>query len=69
MPGTWNPDDVVKLIINPIYAINIHETLALPHETMLSEDEWVAANAKMITDLGPELYLRTLLGVLKGDYV
>jgi hypothetical protein len=59
---------VSALLGNPFYAINIDPTLAEPHELLVSEDEWVATNAKQIEDLGPEAYLRNLLSILKGDY-
>jgi hypothetical protein len=35
---------------------------------MISEDDWIKANAKLISELGPEPYLRNLLSVLKGNY-
>ena len=56
------------IVGNPIYAINIAPVLAQPHPPLFSEEEWIAANAKMIDDLGPEAYLRNLLSILKGNY-
>ena len=56
------------IVGNPIYAINIAPVLAEPHPPLIGEDEWIAANAKMIEDLGPEAYLRNLLSILKGNY-
>ena len=41
--------------------------LALPHELMISEDEWIKANVKLIRELGPGPYLPNLLSILKGD--
>jgi hypothetical protein len=66
--GEWTPGDITGTIANPFYAINIDEGLALPHEPMISEEEWVRANVKLIKELGPESYLRNLLSVLKGNY-
>ena len=60
--------DVSGLIGNPFYAINIDPVLAQPHELLISEDQWIAANVKQIQDLGPEAYLRSLLSILKGNY-
>ena len=54
---------------NPIYAIQIDEQLCLPHEPMLDEDTWVAANVRMIDEIGAEAWLRNLLSVLKGNWV
>jgi hypothetical protein len=66
--GDWTPGDVAGMIANPFYAITIEETLALPHEPMISEDDWVKANVDLINELGAEAYLRNLLSVLKGNY-
>lgn len=64
----WAPDDVAGMIANPFYAITLDEGLALPHEPMISEDDWIKANVSLIDELGAEAYLRKLLSVLKGDY-
>ncbi len=62
-------DDVRRMLLNPFYAIEIAPILAEPHDTMVSEDQWVAANAKLIQEIGAEAWLRGLLTVLKGDFV
>lgn len=64
----WTPGDVVGIMSNPFYAIEIDPVLASSHQPMISEDEWVAANVRLIEDLGPEPYLRNLLSILKGNY-
>lgn len=64
----WTPGDVAALITNPFYAINIDPMLAEPHDPLISEDEWIAANLKEIEEQGAEAYLRNLLSVLKGNY-
>lgn len=66
--GEWTSGDVAAMIGNPYYAVNISPDLAVPHDPMISEEEWVAANARLIKELGPEPYLRNLLTVLKGAY-
>lgn len=66
--GNLTPGDVAAMTANPFYAITIDEGLALPHEPMISEDEWIKANVALLNELGPEPYLRTLLTVLKGNY-
>lgn len=68
-PDEWTPGDVAAMIGNPFYAINIAEELALQHEPMLSEDDWVKANVNLLEELGPEAYLRNLLSILKGNYL
>jgi hypothetical protein len=64
----WTPGDIADMIANPFYAITIDETLTLAHEPMISEDDWVGANVRLISELGPEAYLRNLLSILKGNY-
>ncbi len=64
----WAPGDVAAMVANPFYAINIDEGLALPHEPLISEDDWIRANVGLIEELGPEAYLRNLLSILKGNY-
>ncbi|MGO9496283.1 MAG: hypothetical protein ACLQA5_06160 [Solirubrobacteraceae bacterium] len=68
MRPDWTPADVTGIVGNPVYAINIAPVLAQPHPPLISEEEWIAANTKMIDDLGPEAYLRNLLSILKGNY-
>ena len=64
----WTPGDVTAMIANPFYAIEIDQDLTVPHEPMISEDEWVRANVQLINELGAEAYLRNLLSILKGNY-
>jgi hypothetical protein len=59
---------VTGIVGNPAYAINIAPVLAEPHPPLITEGDWIAANAKLIEDLGPEAYLRNLLPILKGNY-
>ena len=67
--GDWTAGDITSMIANPFYAINIDEGLTLPHQPMISEDDWIKANVKLINELGPEPYLRSLLSILKGNYL
>jgi len=59
---------VAGIVGNPVYAINIAPVLVQPHPPLISEEEWIATNAKMIENLGPEAYLRNLLSILKDNY-
>ena len=68
MQRDWTPADVNGIVANPFYAVNIAPALAEPHPPLIGEEEWIAANAKLIEDLGPEAYLRNLLSILKGNY-
>ncbi|MGW7350346.1 hypothetical protein [Streptomyces sp. NPDC054784] len=67
--GRWTPELVMGLLINPFSAIEIHPSLAAPHEPLISEDEWVHGMLRLIEEQGVEHSLRVLLHLLKGDYV
>ncbi|ANW22037.1 hypothetical protein I3J09_21325 [Streptomyces clavuligerus] len=67
--GEWTPEQVAGIMINPHSAIRIDPSLTLPHEPLLTEEEWVQVNVRMIETNGAEFFLRALLRTLKGDYV
>ena len=64
----WTPGDITSMVASPFYAITIDEGLTLPHEPMISEDDWIRANVNLINELGPEPYLCNLLSILNGNY-
>jgi hypothetical protein len=64
--GDWTPGDVSAILTNPFYAIEFDPGLCEPHEALVGEDDWVAANVRAIEEQGAEAWLRTLLDVLKG---
>lgn len=59
-------DDTSGLIANPYSAVEAHPVLAEPHETLISEGQWIAANVSALEETGPEPWLRNLLVILKG---
>ncbi|WP_367041179.1 hypothetical protein [Streptomyces sp. Je 1-332] len=67
--GQWTPELVMGMLINPFSAIEIHPSLAAPHEPLVSEDDWVHGMLRLIEEQGAEHALRVLLHLLKGDYV
>ncbi len=67
--GQWTAEQVVGVLSNPYNAIEIHPSLATPHETLISEDDWVRVSLRTIEESGAEFFLRALLRSLKGDYV
>lgn len=67
--GKWTAEAVVGVMINPFNAIEIAPSLAVPHEPMISEDEWVQVGVRLIEENGAEFALRALLRTLKGDYL
>jgi hypothetical protein len=62
-------EDLQKIIANPFYAIEISPDMCQPHPPMISEDEWVRGNAKLIEELGAEKVLKLILENLKGNFV
>jgi hypothetical protein len=44
------------MIANPFCAINLDEGLAVSHEPLISEDNWVEDNVRLIEELGAEPY-------------
>ena len=56
----WTPEDVARVLINPCYA--------LEPDPVITEDQWVRSNVKLIAELGAGQWLELLLDVLKGDY-
>ena len=64
----WTPGDLSAVLSNPFYAIDIDPGLAVPHEKVLSEEDWIRVNIRLIEQLGPEAYLRNLLSALRGNF-
>ncbi|HOX41114.1 MAG TPA: hypothetical protein PK263_02890 [bacterium] len=58
--------DTKDIFINPYYAITISPSLAGDHEPMVSKEEWVKVNLKLIDELGEEAWLKELLRVLES---
>ncbi|MFF7471694.1 hypothetical protein [Streptomyces sp. NPDC008092] len=67
--GSWSPELVMGAMLNPFNAIEIHPSLAVPHEPLVSEDDWIRVVVREIEEQGAEHTLRVLLHMLKGDYV
>jgi hypothetical protein len=64
----WSKDDLAAMLINPIYAISIQPDLVVQHEPLVSRDQWIKTNTKLIDELGAEQWLSRLLEVLEGGY-
>lgn len=58
----WKPDDVLKILVNPIY------TGMGPYPSIITEEVWIQANIKAIKELGAEVYLHALLDVLHESF-
>ncbi|MGQ0572925.1 MAG: hypothetical protein ACT4RN_01830 [Pseudonocardia sp.] len=64
---SMSADELTDMLINPFYAVQIDPTLTDDHELLVSEEQWITANRKLLRELGEEAYLRRLLTVVKGD--
>ena len=56
----WRDKDVEAMICNPIYAG------VGPYPPIVPQDQWVAAAAKAISEMGAERFLRTMLRELRS---
>lgn len=56
------------MLINPYYAINLDPGLADQHTPIVDKSQWIRANWRLISELGPEERLSHLLEVLQGDH-
>jgi len=62
-----NENDAKKVLANPFYAITVNKLFTDEHEPIVSEEDWVKANAKLINEIGAEEWLNRLLSILKGE--
>ena len=67
-PGD-SPELALAALANPAATIEIHPMLLLPHEAVIDEAKWVAANMRTVEELGLKPWLYNLLSVLGVNYV
>ncbi|SPT64506.1 hypothetical protein [Actinomadura madurae] len=67
--GSWTPEMVAGVMINPFYAVELEPTLTVRHDPLISEEDWVKVNVRVIEQYGAEFFLHALLRILKGEYV
>lgn len=65
--GNITEDNVRATLINPYYAIELHESLFGAHPPLVDEGTWITAQERMLEEVGPEGYFRELLRVLKDS--
>lgn len=66
--GSFDDGDIQAMLINLFYAITISEDLIGEHEPLVSKAEWIAANGRLIKEIGSDAWLEKLLSVLQGDF-
>jgi hypothetical protein len=55
-------------LINPFYAVTLHTDLIGEHEHLVSKEQWVQANARLIEEIGARDWLAQLLATLEGGF-
>ena len=68
VPGQMSTEDIRDILYNPRYCLDrIAPWIAEPPGGLVPVDEWVAAGAKLIEEIGAEVYLRRLIQNLRGE--
>ena len=68
VPANFSDADVRKVLCNPVYCLgHLAPWVSDPPPPIISEEQWIAAGAKMIEQLGADEYLRLLIANLKGE--
>jgi len=62
MPTEWTGDDVLEVLVNPVY------TGVGEYPRMVSDEMWVKAVSKIIQDIGAEKALATMLQELRKAF-
>ncbi len=60
-------NDAKELFINPYYAITVSPILAIEHEPMVPEEQWIKVNLDLMEQMGNEAWLKQLLTTLKTN--
>jgi hypothetical protein len=58
--SNWTATDIQRMLANPLYC--------LAEEPIISEEEWIKAGARLISEIGADKYLRLLLENVKTTY-
>ena len=68
IPGELSTEDIRKMVSNPFYCLDrVAPWIAEPPGPVIPIEQWVAANAKLIEEIGAESYLRLLIQNLRGE--
>lgn len=63
-------NELNQVCSNPFYCLpQIAEIFVQEHEPLITEEQWISANARIIEEIGSEKWLALLLENLKGNYV
>src|ERR1035438_7185182 len=68
IPGEMSTEDITKMVCNPVYCLDrVAPWITEPPGPLVPVEEWVAAGAKLIEEIGAEAYLRLLIQNLRGE--
>jgi hypothetical protein len=68
IPGEMSTEDIRKMVSNPVYCLDrVAPWIAEPPGPVIPIEQWVAASAKLIEEIGAESYLRLLIRNLRGE--
>jgi hypothetical protein len=66
--GEMSTEDIRNMICNPAYCLDrVAPWIAEPPGPLVPVEQWVAAGAKLIEEIGAEAYLRQLIQNLRGE--
>jgi len=68
IPGEISAQDIRKMVSNPVYCLDrVAPWIAEAAGPIIPVEQWVAAGAKLIEEIGAEAYLRLLIQNLRGE--
>ena len=68
IPGEMATEDIRKMVCNPVYCLDrVAPWFAEPPGPLVPVEEWVAAGAKLIEEIGAGAYLLLLIENLRGE--
>ena len=68
VPGQMSTEDIRNMICNPVYCLDrVAPWIAEPPGPLVPVEQWVAAGAKLIEEIGAEAYLHQLIKNLRGE--
>jgi hypothetical protein len=60
---------VKRIVLNPFYCINLSPDLMGDHKPLISTEDWIVTNAKLIDEIGASEWLNLLLAELSDPQV
>lgn len=68
MSRNLTEEDIAAILVNPVYAITIDPDLAGVTQHLITKEVWIAAQVRLIEEMGSEAYVKQLVAVLEGEY-